>query len=125
MSLFLSLAPATFLLCRCAQFIVLRAIASSALADVCLCVYCARRVQDEALIRSNPMFSEEQLAAQLVELQSTRSHFATIFDETLYKDMQEKGYLSSLPSQFALSHFLPFAGVAIAVCRIVRCKRRC
>lgn len=59
---------------------------------------------DEALIRSNPMFSEEQLSAQLVELQTTRSHFATIFDEHMYKDMQEKGYrrLSHRAMQAAL-----------------------
>lgn len=47
--------------------------------------------QDEAILRSNDLLTEDELATELNELQSTRDNFAALFDADQYKAMQAEG----------------------------------
>lgn len=46
---------------------------------------------DEQIIESNPLLSEEEKAQELADLKSTRENFAALFDADLYQRMQEEG----------------------------------
>ncbi|MCC5879311.1 MAG: tryptophan 2,3-dioxygenase [Idiomarina sp.] len=47
--------------------------------------------KDEGILRSNELLSEEELQAELKELDSSRQNFAALFDAKLYQHMQEQG----------------------------------
>lgn len=47
--------------------------------------------QDEAILRSNELLSEDELASELKELDSSRQNFAALFDADLYAQMQQEG----------------------------------
>ena len=46
---------------------------------------------DEEILRSNDLLSEEELAQELKDMQSTRDNFAGLFDKNLYQQMQAEG----------------------------------
>ena len=46
---------------------------------------------DEEILRSNDLLSEEELAQELKDMQSTRDNFAGLFDNGLYQQMQAEG----------------------------------
>lgn len=46
---------------------------------------------DEEILRDNELLSEDELAAELKELDSTRDNFAALFDQRRYQEMQEAG----------------------------------
>lgn len=47
--------------------------------------------KDEAILRSNELLSEEELEAELKELDGSRQNFAALFDADLYQHMQQEG----------------------------------
>lgn len=49
------------------------------------------QANDEAILRSNELLSEDELASELKELESTKQNFAALFDADLYAQMQQEG----------------------------------
>lgn len=49
------------------------------------------QAKDEAILRSNELLSEDELASELKELESSKQNFAALFDADLYAQMQQEG----------------------------------